>query len=128
MKFKLLIFIVLLAVVMAFVYQNSVPVTVRFYNWDYALSFALLLMSVLAVGMMLGVLLVFRRQSYNKKKKIAKETAQQKVATADVTSSKGDGSTDLEPVQKTAEQEKNLVSGEDYESNNIDNRSDSGIR
>ncbi len=128
MKFKLLMFTVLLAVVMAFVYQNSVPVTVRFFNWEYALSFALLLMSVLAVGVMLGMLLVLRRQSYNKKKKIAKEAEQQKVVTADITSSRDGGSTDLDPVRETPEQEKFFVSGEDDETNNIDNRSNSGVR
>lgn len=128
MKFKLLIFTVLLAVVMAFVYQNSVPVTVRFFNWEYALSFALLLMSVLAVGVMLGMLLIIRRQSYNKKKKIAKEAEQQKVASADVASSRDGSSTDLDPLRETPEQEKNLVSGEDDETNNIDNRGDIGIR
>jgi len=128
MKFKLLMFTVLLAVVMAFVYQNSVPVTVRFFNWEYALSFALLLMSVLAVGVMLGMLLIIRRQSYNKKKKIAKEAEQQKVASADVASSRDGSSTDLDPLRETPEQEKNLVSGEDDETNNIDNRGDIRIR
>jgi uncharacterized integral membrane protein len=54
MKFKLFMFTVLLAVVLAFVYQNSVPVAVRFFNWEYALPFALLLLAVLAGRRVVG--------------------------------------------------------------------------
>ena len=125
MKFKLFVFAVLLAVVLAFVYQNSVPVAVRFFNWEYVLPFALLLMAVLAVGVLLGMLLVLRRQSYNKKKKTAKETAQQKVSTAPATSDAGHANQD--PVAEPLEQETTVATGEDHESNNTDHRGDSRV-
>lgn len=125
MKFKLFVFAVLLAVVMAFVYQNSLPVTVRFFNWEYVLSFALLLMAVLAVGVLLGMVLVLRRQSYNKKKKAAKEAAQyQKTAVkADAA-----GDNEQDSLGEPQEQETIIATGEDHESNNTDHRSDIGIR
>jgi uncharacterized integral membrane protein len=123
MKFKLFVFAVLLAVVMAFVYQNSIPVAVRFFNWEYVLSFALLLMSVLAVGVLLGMVLVLRRQSYNKKKKAAKEVVQyQKTAV------KADAAGDNEQDSPGEQQEPIIATGEDHESNNTDHRSDIGIR
>lgn len=125
MKFKLFVFAVLLAVVLAFVYQNSVPVAVRFFNWEYVLPFALLLMAVLAVGVLLGMLLVLRRQSYNKKKKTAKETAQQKVPVATATSDAGHA--DQDPVTEPLAQETTVVTGEDHESNNTDHRGDSRV-
>lgn len=125
MKFKLFMFAVLLAVVVAFIYQNSVPVTVHFFNWDYALSFALLLMAVLAVGVLLGVLLVLRRQSYNKKKKAAKEAAQHKQATAKTDAAADD---DQDSLVEPQQQETPITAGEDHESNNTDNRSDIRVR
>ncbi len=128
MKFKLFIFTVLLAVVLAFVYQNSVPVTVRFFNWEYALPFALLLLAVLAVGVLLGVVLVLRRQSYNKKKKAAKETAQQKASVATVTTTSDAGNAEQESLVAAPEQEATVLTGADHESNNIDYRGDSRVR
>lgn len=125
MKFKLFVFAVLLAVVIAFVYQNSVPVTVRFFNWEYALSFALLLMAVLAVGVLLGMLLVLRRQSYNKKKKAAKEAAQSKQEAAKTEAAGDDRQDSLVELQ---EQETPITAGEDHESNNTDNWSDIRVR
>ncbi len=126
MKFKLFVFTLLLAVVLAFVYQNSAPVAVRFFNWEYALSFALLLMAVLAVGVLLGVLLVLRRQSYNKKKKTAKAAAQKKVPAATENTAEGIGTVNQEPVE--ASREKTIVTtGEHHESNNTDHRGDSRV-
>lgn len=125
MKLKLFVFAVLLAVVLAFVYQNSVPVAVRFFNWEYVLPFALLLMAVLAVGVLLGMLLVLRRQSYNKKKKTAKETAQQKVPAATATSVAANA--DQDPVAEPLAQETTVVTGEYHESNNTDHRGDSRV-
>ncbi len=125
MKIKLFVFALLLAVVLAFVYQNSVAVTVRFFNWEYALSFALLLMAILGVGVLLGMLLVLRRQSYNKKKKAAKETAQQQelVAKADTASEN-----QRDSLLETQEQETTIATGDDHESNNTDYRSDIRVR
>ncbi|MBD1400800.1 lipopolysaccharide assembly protein LapA domain-containing protein [Pelovirga terrestris] len=125
MKFKLFVFAVLLAVMMAFVYQNSVPVTVRFFNWEYGLSFSLLLMAVLGVGVLLGMLLVLRRQSYNKKKKAAKEAAQHQQAAAKTDAA---GDNDQDSQIKPQQQETPLTAGEDHESNNTDNWSDSRVR
>ncbi|MBW6508152.1 MAG: DUF1049 domain-containing protein [Desulfuromonadales bacterium] len=124
MKFKLIVFTVLLAVVLAFVYQNSVPVAVRFFNGEYVLPFALLLMVVLAVGVLLGMLLVLRRQSYNRKKKTAKE-AQQKVAAATAASDAGHAGQDS--VTEPLAQETTVVTGEDHESNNTDHRGNSRV-
>lgn len=125
MKFKLFVFTALLAVVLAFVYQNSAPVAVRFFNWEYLLPFALLLMTVLVVGVLLGILLVLRRQSYNKKKKIAKDAAQQKVAAAPAASD-ADHATQI-PVAESLVRETTDATGEDHESNNTDHRGDSRV-
>lgn len=127
MKFKLLLFVVLLALVLAFVYQNSVPVAVHFFNWEYALSFALLLMAVLAVGVLLGILLVLRRQSFNKKKKAAKESAQQEMPPAADEAARGADHAEQHSLDAAQDPETTVVTGEDHESNNTDQRGDSRI-
>jgi uncharacterized integral membrane protein len=128
MKFKLFVFSVLLAVVLIFVYQNSVPVVVRFINWEYALPFALLLMAVLAVGVLLGMLLVLRRQSYNKKKKAAKEAAQQEVPSVTDNAAGDVGNTNRDPLAEPLEREANTATGELHEPDYTDYRGDSRVR
>lgn len=127
MKFKLFMFTVLLAVVLAFVFQNSVPVAVRFFTWEYTLPFALLLLAVLAVGVLLGMLLVLRRQSYNKKKKAAKEAAQQEPPAATATLTDEAGNTDQDRFAKPLAQDITVATGEHHESDHTDHRGDGRV-
>lgn len=74
-RIKLLFGLLLLVPVMAFVMQNSSPVTVRFFQWQYPVSLALLLLSVLLGGVVLGLLLIYSRRAVQRKK-AATETSQ----------------------------------------------------
>ena len=130
MKFKILVFFILLALVLVFVYQNSTPVALQFVQWEYPVSLALLLLSVLATGILLGMGMILRRQSYNKKKKAQKESAQQQPeATAATSSSENDqGPAYQDSPAETVTQTINQSTGEDHGSDNSDYRGDSRFR
>ncbi len=57
MRFKLIVGLILVAVVAVFVLQNTTVVEIRFLLWTIAMSRALLILLVLAVGITLGWLL-----------------------------------------------------------------------
>ncbi|MFO7766174.1 MAG: lipopolysaccharide assembly protein LapA domain-containing protein [Pelovirga sp.] len=131
MKFKVLVFFILTALVLAFVYQNSTPVMLEFVRWQYPVPLALLLLSVLIAGILLGMLLVLRRQSYNKKKKTEKESGQQPQAKKNTAAVATEKAPEPEPQDKaaaTGEQTITQPTGEHHESNNSDYRGDSRVR
>ncbi|MCW8860391.1 MAG: lipopolysaccharide assembly protein LapA domain-containing protein [Deltaproteobacteria bacterium] len=77
MKYKLIAGLILLVPVLMFVQQNIAEITVRFFQWEQSISLALLLLSTLLVGVILGVLLsYFRRVKKNKKLKKAEQEKQ----------------------------------------------------
>lgn len=82
MKYKLIAGLILLVPVLMFVQQNIEVVTIRFFRWEQNLSLALLLLSALLIGVVLGLLLsYFRKLKKNKKLKKAeleKQTPTQK--------------------------------------------------
>ena len=80
---KLLFGLLLLVPVLAFVMQNSTPVTVRFFQWQYPVSLALLLFSVLLGGVLLGLLLVYSRRAVRRKKEPAERRSVPPASTAD---------------------------------------------
>ncbi len=130
MKFKVFVFFILLALVLVFVYQNSTPVALQFVQWEYPVPLALLLLSVLAGGTLLGIMTVLRRQSYNKKKKAEKESAhqQQPEATAATSSAENDqGPEHQARTAETVEQTTTQLTGEDHGADNYDHRSDSRV-
>lgn len=56
MKFKLILGLVLLTPVLIFILQNSEPVPIHFLTWEFSLSHALLLFTLLLVGFLAGLL------------------------------------------------------------------------
>lgn len=131
MKFKVLVFFILTALVLAFVYQNSAPVTLEFVRWQYPVPLALLLLSGLTAGILLGMMMVLRRQSYNKKKKTEKESGQQAQAkknAAAVATEKAHEPESQDQPAATVEQTITQPTGDHHESNNSDYRGDSGVR
>ncbi len=80
MKTKLLAFILFLAPVLTYVIQNNTPVSVRFIKWECAVPQALLTLSILLVGIILGLLLCYswKNKKANQQKKIEKKAKQQK--------------------------------------------------
>ena len=70
--FRNTLFIILIAVVLIFVIQNTQIVEFRFLVWAFPISRALMLFGTLAVGIIAGWLLAFpkrRQQQKNKAKK-----------------------------------------------------------
>lgn len=98
MKYKLIAGLILLVPVLMFVQQNIAEITVRFFRWEQNISLALLLLSTLLVGVVLGVLLsYFRKIKKNKKlKKAEKDKHQQKPVVK-------------EPVSESVDMEKTAV-------------------
>ncbi len=80
MKTKLLAFIIFLAPVLTYVIQNNTPVSVRFIKWEYAVPQALLTLSILLVGIILGLLLCYswKNKKANQQKKAEKQAKKQK--------------------------------------------------
>ena len=80
MKTKLLAFILFLAPVLTYVIQNNTPVSVRFIKWEYDVPQALLVLSILLIGIILGLLLCYswKNKKANQQKKIEKKAKQQK--------------------------------------------------
>ncbi len=72
MKTKLLAGLIFLAPVLIYVVQNGSLVSIRFLRWEYAVSQALLVLSSLLVGVILGLLLSYVRR--NKEKNLQKKT------------------------------------------------------
>lgn len=132
MKFKLVVFVLLLALIMMFVYQNSAPVALQFVKWQYPVPLALMLLCVLATGIVLGMGTVLRRQSYNKKKKALKESARQPSAEEAVspeTADKGSGRDHpAESVEENVQATTMTTGGEIHEQDNSDYRGDSRLR
>ena len=74
MKLKLFTGLILLIPVLIFVVQNSAPVVIRFVKWEYGVSLALLTLSSVMIGVVLGILFgYFRRARNNKKQKKAEQ-------------------------------------------------------
>ncbi len=71
MKTKLLAGLVFLIPVLIYVWQNSILVPVQFLQWEYPVSQALLVLSALLIGVILGLLLSYARR--NKEKNIQKK-------------------------------------------------------
>ena len=70
--FRSTLFVVLIAVVLIFVIQNTQIVEFQFLGWTFPISRALMLFGTLAVGVIAGFLLAFpkrRQQQKNKPKK-----------------------------------------------------------
>lgn len=57
MSFKLIVSLILIGVVIVFIFQNTAVVDVRFLLWTVAMSRALLIIILLAIGIGLGWLL-----------------------------------------------------------------------
>ncbi|MDX2494881.1 MAG: lipopolysaccharide assembly protein LapA domain-containing protein [Desulfuromusa sp.] len=74
MKTKLLAGLILLAPVLIYVVQNGTLIPIRFLRWEYPVSQALLVLSALLVGVILGLLLSYARHNKekNKQKKVEK--------------------------------------------------------
>ena len=71
MKKKLLAGLVFLIPVLIYVVQNGSLVSIRFLKWEYPVSQALLVLSALLIGVILGLLLSYARR--NKEKNIQKK-------------------------------------------------------
>ncbi len=84
MKVKFLAAIVFLAPLLTYVWQNSSPVQVRFLEWQYPVSQAILLLATLLVGVVMGLLLshAWRNKAKMKQKKADKVAKKQKKADA----------------------------------------------
>jgi len=80
MKTKLLAFILFLAPVLIYVWENNTPVSIRFIKWEYAVPQALLLLSTLLVGIILGLLLCYswKNKKANQQKKAERKLKKQK--------------------------------------------------
>ncbi len=80
MKTKFLAFIVLLTPVLIYVWENNTPVSIRFIRWEYAVPQALLVLSTLLVGIILGLLLCYswKNKKANQQKKAEKQAKKQK--------------------------------------------------
>ena len=70
MKAKIILLISLLLCVVVFTLQNTEVVRIRFFFWDFALSRALMIFLVLAVGFLSGLLLGSLSWKLSKTKKI----------------------------------------------------------
>ena len=75
MKIKMLIGLVLLIPVMIYVWMNSSPISIHFLAWTYAVPQALLVLSTLLVGVILGLFLSSAWR--NKEKNLLKKKARQ---------------------------------------------------
>ncbi len=75
MKTKFLAFILFLAPVLIYVVQNDTPISVRFIEWEYAVPQALLILSTLLVGIILGLLLSYswKNKKANQQKKAERQ-------------------------------------------------------
>ena len=75
MKLKLLAGLLFLAPVLIYVVQNGGSVSIHFLRWEYAVSQALLLLSTLLAGVILGLFLssAWRNKEKNKQKKVEKK-------------------------------------------------------
>lgn len=71
MKIKMLIGLVLLLPILIYVWMNSSPVSIHFLQWTSAVPQALLVLSALLVGVVLGLLLshAWRNKEKNLQKK-----------------------------------------------------------
>jgi uncharacterized integral membrane protein len=80
MKTKLLAFILFLTPVLIYVWENNTPVSIRFVRWEYAVPQALLVLSTLLVGIILGLLLCYswKNRKANQQKKAEKQAKKQK--------------------------------------------------
>ena len=80
MKTKLLAFILFLAPVLIYVWENNTPVSIRFIKWEYAVPQALLILSTLLAGIVLGLLLCYswKNKKVNQQKKAEKKAKKQK--------------------------------------------------
>lgn len=84
MKFKIFFGLVLLVAVLLFVQQNSGPIVVRFFDWQQQVPLALLLLSLLLVGVVLGLMIPYARKKRKKRleKKAQKEQQKKKAEAA----------------------------------------------
>jgi len=75
MKTKLLAFILFLAPVLTYVIQNDTPITIHFIKWSVIVPQALLVLSVLLAGVILGLLLCYswKNKKANQQKKAEKK-------------------------------------------------------
>lgn len=75
MKIKMVIGLCLLVPVLIYVWLNSSPVSIRFLEWTYAVPQALLVLSTLLVGVVLGLFLssAWRNKEKNLQKKNEKK-------------------------------------------------------
>jgi uncharacterized integral membrane protein len=70
--FRNTLFIILIAVVLIFVVQNTQVVEFQFLLWTFSISRALMLFGTLAVGIIAGFLLAFPRRRQQQKNKAQK--------------------------------------------------------
>ncbi len=84
MKWKLLLGLVILVPVLTFAIQNNHPVDVRFAEWEYQVSLAILVYGALVIGIILGLLLVFssRVKKKRKQKRLDAEAKKKEAAAA----------------------------------------------
>ena len=75
MKLKLLAGVVFLTPMFIYVVQNGSLVPIHFLKWEYAVSQALLVLSTLLVGVVLGLMLssAWRNKEKNQQKKVEKK-------------------------------------------------------
>ena len=75
MKLKLLAGVVFLTPILIYVVQNGSLVPIHFLKWEYAVSQALLVLSTLLVGVVLGLMLsaAWRNKEKNQQKKAEKK-------------------------------------------------------
>jgi uncharacterized integral membrane protein len=76
MPIKTIVFIVLAILIVIFTYQNTEQIAIRFLIWNKAMPAALILLSTLFVGIILGWLITWT--GYSRRKRKEKEKLEEK--------------------------------------------------
>lgn len=69
MNYKIIASLALLFLVLLFTLQNTEPVSLSFFFWNFTLSRALMFFLIFAVGALLGYILALARQTRSPRKK-----------------------------------------------------------
>lgn len=69
MNYKIIVSMTLLFMVLLFTLQNTEPVALGFFFWEFTLSRALMFFLIFAVGVLLGYVLALSRQTRSSKKR-----------------------------------------------------------